>query len=79
MKLIRAAIRQLLNGLLLKGLLAFLLNRCSEIIQMISLYFDDWVICSDAAKNKMRYDVNGYDADININLKNPTAIVIITK
>lgn len=27
----------------------------------------------------MRYDVNGYDADVNVNSKNPTTIVIIAK
>lgn len=67
MMLIHAAIRQLLNGLLLKGPLVFLLNRCSEIIQMMSLHFNDWVVCSDATKNKMRYGLNDYDAYVNIN------------
>lgn len=39
--MIHAAIRQPVNGLLLNRPLAFLPNRCSGIIQMTSLYFDD--------------------------------------
>lgn len=75
--LIHTAIRHLLNGLFLKVPLAFQLNRCSEIIQMISLYFDDQVMQSCNGKNKMRCGVNGHNVYVNTYI--PLGIVIINE